>query len=116
MMEVNMAGKFVLKKASNSQYRFNLKAENGEIILTSETYFQKLGALNGINSVKNNSSNDSRYERKISTNNQHYFVLKAMNNEIIGVSETYSTTQAMEAGIKSVKSNAPLATLEDLTQ
>lgn len=114
-MEVYMAGKFVLKKASNSQYRFNLKAANGEIILTSETYFQKQGALNGISSVKNNSSNDSRYERKLSTNNQHYFVLKAMNNEIIGVSETYSTAQAMEAGIKSVKNNAPLATLEDLT-
>lgn len=110
-----MAGKFVLKKTSNSQYRFNLKAANGEIILTSETYIQKQGALNGIGSVKNNSLNDSRYERRKSTNNQHYFVLKAANNEIIGMSETYSSPQAMETGINSVKINAPLATLEDLT-
>ena len=31
-----MAGKFVIKKSSDGQFRFNLKAGNGEIILTSE--------------------------------------------------------------------------------
>jgi uncharacterized protein len=46
-----MAGKFVLKK-SDSQYMFNLKAGNGEIIATSERYTTRQGALNGIESVK----------------------------------------------------------------
>ncbi len=49
-----MAGKFELKKTSDGQYRFNLKAGNGEIIATSESYRSKESALNGIESVKNN--------------------------------------------------------------
>ena len=49
-----MAGKFVIKKTSNGQYRFNLKAGNGEIIATSETYKSKDSAKAGIESVKTN--------------------------------------------------------------
>ena len=36
------------------QYRFNLKATNGEIIARSEGYTSKAGCVNGINSVKKN--------------------------------------------------------------
>lgn len=49
-----MAGKFELKKTSNGQFRFNLKASNGQIIATSESYKTKAAALNGIESVKKN--------------------------------------------------------------
>ena len=49
-----MAGKFELKKTSDGQYRFNLKAGNGEVIATSESYRSKESALNGIESVKSN--------------------------------------------------------------
>jgi uncharacterized protein len=49
-----MAGKFVLKKNASGQFHFNLKAGNGEIIATSETYTTKDAALNGIESVKAN--------------------------------------------------------------
>lgn len=51
-----MAAKFVVKKASNGQFRFNLKAGNGEIIATSENYTTKAAALNGIDSVKANAA------------------------------------------------------------
>ena len=37
------------------EYRFRLKAKNGEIILASEGYRSKSGALNGIDSVRRNS-------------------------------------------------------------
>lgn len=46
--------RFVLAKASNGQYKFVLKAPNGEVIATSETYSSKAGAENGIESVKKN--------------------------------------------------------------
>jgi uncharacterized protein YegP (UPF0339 family) len=49
-----VAGKFELKKTSNGQFRFNLKASNGQIIATSESYKTKAAALNGIESVKKN--------------------------------------------------------------
>ena len=49
-----MPGKFVLKKSSNGQYYFVLKASNGEDIAQSEMYVSKSGAKNGIASVKEN--------------------------------------------------------------
>lgn len=49
-----MAGKFELKKTSNGQFRFNLKASNGQVIATSESYKTKAAALNGIESVRKN--------------------------------------------------------------
>ena len=108
-----MAAKFELKKGGSGQFMFNLKAGNGEVILTSEQYKDKQGAVSGIESVKANAADDVRYERKTAKNGQTYFVLKATNSQTIGRSEMYSSTSAMENGIQSVKKNAPTARIED---
>ena len=63
-----MAGWFELSKSSNDQFRFVLKAGNGEIILTSELYTTRASAENGIASVRTNSPLDERYEKKTATN------------------------------------------------
>ncbi len=110
-----MAAKYELKKSSDNQFMFNLKAGNGEVILTSERYTAKASALNGIESVKTNSPDDSRYERKTSKAEEPYFVLKATNGEVIGKSEMYSSMAAMEKGIASVKANGPSAAVNDTT-
>jgi uncharacterized protein YegP (UPF0339 family) len=47
-----MAGWFEVNQASDGQYRFILKAGNGEAILNSELYKTKASALNGIASVQ----------------------------------------------------------------
>jgi uncharacterized protein YegP (UPF0339 family) len=46
--------KFEIKKRTNGEFMFNLKAGNGEIIATSEGYTTKYGCENGIESVKSN--------------------------------------------------------------
>lgn len=46
---------------------------------------------------------------------KYYFRLKAVNGEIIAHSEGYSTKQGANDGIASVKKNAPIATIVDLT-
>ena len=53
-----MSGKadFILKKTSNDEFMFNLRAANHEIIATSQRYSTKDSALNGIESVKNNAA------------------------------------------------------------
>jgi uncharacterized protein YegP (UPF0339 family) len=106
---------FELKSAANGQFMFNLKAGNGEIILTSETYKSKDSALNGIESVKRNSSLDEHFERKKSTSSQPYFILKAKNHEVIGRSEMYSSEGTLEKGIDSVKKNGPIAIVTDIS-
>lgn len=111
---MKMAGKFeILKSASG--YRFNLKAGNGEIIFSSETYESGSKAREGAQSVINNSADDNRFERKSDVNGASYFVLKAANGEIIGRSEIYSSKEAMEKGIQSVKTNAAGAEIVDST-
>ena len=99
-----MAGYFVLKK-SGDQFMFNLKAGNHEVILTSERYVSKKNAEGGIASVRTNSGDDGRYERKTSKAGEPYFVLTAANSQTIGKSEMYSSTSAMEGGIASCKTN-----------
>jgi uncharacterized protein YegP (UPF0339 family) len=49
-----MAGKFELYEDKSGGFRFRLKAGNGEVIATSESYKTKAGALNGIESIKTN--------------------------------------------------------------
>ncbi|WP_250623060.1 YegP family protein [Pinirhizobacter soli] len=109
-----MAGYYDLKK-SGSQFMFNLKAGNGEVILTSERYETKGGANSGISSVQTNCTNDSRYEKMTSKAKQPYFVLKAANGQDIGTSEMYSSTAARDNGIQSVKTNGTTADIRDNT-
>ena len=49
-----MAGKFELYTDRRGEYRFRLKAGNGEVIAVSEGYKSKRGALGGIESVRKN--------------------------------------------------------------
>ena len=100
---------------ASNQYRFNLKAENGEKILHSEAYSSSAACDNGIASVRANCPYDSRYDRLTARNGQYYFNLKATNGQIIGTSEMYTTIAARENGIAAVKRVGPTAPVEDLT-
>ena len=108
-----MLAKFEIKQSANGQYMFNLKAVNGQVVLTSETYVQRGFAEQAIASVKTNAVHDSRFERKFAKDGRPYFVLKAANGEIIGKSEMYSSTVAMENGIASVVKSAAEAAIVD---
>lgn len=110
-----MAGKFELYKDKAGEFRFRLKAGNGQTILASEGYKQRASAENGISSVRNNAPLDARYERKTTASGKAMFNLKASNGQVIGTSEAYSSEAARDNGIASVKTNAPDATLDDLT-
>ena len=108
-------GKFEITLRKNNEYQFNLKASNGQVILASEGYTQKQGCMNGIESVRKNSVEDARYDRKISVNGKPFFNLKATNGQVIGNSEMYESEASRENGIASVKKNAPDAAIDDKT-
>lgn len=109
-----MAARYVVKRSSG-QYMFNLKAPQGETILTSERYATKQGAEKGIVSVRANCPSESRYEKRKSTNGSPYFVLKAANGEIIGTSEMYSSEAARNSGIEAVKNHGLTLRVDDET-
>ena len=111
-----MAAKFDLKKTESGKFMFNLKAGNGEVILTSEQYSSKANAKNGVESVRKNSADEGNFEARTSSNDKPYFVLKSGDNgQVIGNSEMYSSEDAMKNGIASVMKNAPDAELDDNT-
>ncbi|MEP7197454.1 MAG: YegP family protein [Saprospiraceae bacterium] len=107
--------KFEVTRRKNGEFQFNLKANNGEIILTSEGYSRRPSCLNGIASVQKNSQDESRFDLKTAKNEKVYFNLIATNGQIIGTSEMYDDNRGRTNGKKSVMKNAPGAKVEDLS-
>ena len=110
-----MAGKFEVYADKGGEFRFRLKAGNGQTILGSEGYKAKPSCLNGIESVKKNAPNDAMFERKETASGKFMFNLKASNGQVIGTSESYESAASRDNGIASVKTNAPEASIVDTT-
>ena len=102
-------GKFEIKLAKDGQYYFNLKSGNGQVILSSEMYTTLKACENGVESVKKNAGEESRYELSQSESGKYHFNLKAANHQVIGSSQMYESEESAKAGIASVISNAPEA-------
>ena len=117
-------GKFVVRNTKTG-IKFDLKAGNGEIIVSSEVYKTEKSCLAGVASVRKNSvgaiedTTIEGYEVVKHPKFQVYkdkagefrFRLKATNGQVIAVSEGYKTKPSCLNGIESVKKNAPEAEL-----
>jgi len=113
-------GKFVVTTTKNGEFTFNLKAGNGEVILTaSESYTTLDACKKGIESVKKNalahvedqtkaeSTTNPKYELYADKAGEFRFRLKARNGENIGKSEGYKAKASALNGIDSIGRNAP---------
>ena len=114
---------FVIKKV-NTGIMFNLKADNGQVIATSEVYTAAASCKNGIDSVRRNApiaaledqtqegfatEKCPKFEMYVDKAGEFRFRLKAANGEIIAASEGYKAKESCENGIASVRENAPVA-------
>ena len=112
--------KFVIRTV-NSGIKFDLKATNGQVILTSEVYTSEAACRKGIESIMKNApianvenQTEEGYETMTHPKFEMYqdkagefrFRLKARNGEIIGTSEGYTAKAGCLNGIESVKKNA----------
>ena len=102
-----MAGKFECYKDKAGEYRFRLKAGNGETILSSEGYKAKSSCDNGIASVKKNCLDEKCFEKIETAAGNFRFNLKSTNGQVIGSSQNYKSESGRDNGIKSVAKNAP---------
>lgn len=119
-------GKFVISKVKTG-FKFNLKAQNGEIIATSEVYTGLPACKNGIASVKacanapveDQTVKDAevlkhpKYELYTDKAGEYRFRLKAKNGEIIAVGEGYKGKAGALGGIASIGKNAPDAEITE---
>lgn len=132
-------GFFEISLDAANKFRFHLKAGNGEIIAVSQGYGAKESVMKGIDSVKKNAPNarvadltttegamlkanpakgivqEPVFEIQTNAPDKWRFHLKAANGEIIAVSQSYGSKESAESGIASVKKNAPMAKVVDLT-
>ena len=107
-------GKFEVSVRKNGEFQFNLKATNGQVILSSEGYTTKAACLNGVESVKKNSADIKKFEKKVAKNGKPYFCLKATNGQVIGQSQMYASEATCDGGIASVMKNAPEAPVVEI--
>ncbi len=110
-----MPGKFECYKDKANQFRFRLKAANGETILASEGYASKASCTNGIKSVMKNSAVPERFVKKETATGKFRFNLIASNGQVIGTSENYSSEASCDNGIASVVKSAAGARIDDQT-
>lgn len=105
-------GKFIALTGSDGQYYFNLLASNGRLILSSEGYTTNEERDHGIHVMQDLAYDRLRYERKISRNGEYYFIIKDVDDEVIGISEMYISEAGRDNGIEAVKNNARDAEVE----
>lgn len=112
--------KYVIRNVA-SGIKFDLKATNGQVILSSEVYSTASACRSGIESIIKNAPGAKvenqtepgcknlthpKFEMYKDKGGEYRFRLKARNGEIIGVSEGYTTKASCLNGIESVKNNA----------
>ncbi|MBR7063365.1 MAG: YegP family protein [Clostridia bacterium] len=118
-------GKFAIKPTTKG-FKFNLKANNGEIIATSQVYASLKTCQAGCDSVKRNAvkanledqtvadfaaAKHPKFEVYLDKAGEYRFRLKATNGQNICASEGYKSRTSCLNGIESIKRNAPEANI-----
>ncbi len=121
-------GKFVIRK-TNAGFKFDLKAANGEVIATSESYQAMAACRGGVESVRKNAPvapvedltqadqppvKHPKFQVYEDKAGEFRFRLKAANGQIVAVSEGYKAMASCMKGIESVKKNAADAPVEEV--
>src|SRR5690606_12415600 len=84
-------GKIDLWKTTDGQWRFHVVAGNGRVLLSSEAYKTRTGALNGVLSVLDNGVDPAMYQLNQTKSGQWNLRLRAANHEIIAFTEAYAS-------------------------
>jgi len=120
-----MAGKFVIREIKEG-FLFDLKAANGEVILSSQVYSSLATCKNGIESVRQNApeaavedqtvegfteEKNPKFEIYVYKNGDYRFRLNAKNGQVIGSGERYKSKTGCQNGIESIKKNSVYAVI-----
>jgi len=89
---------------ASNQFRFNIFASNGQIVLSSESYTTEAAAWNGAFAVQDASLAPANFAILTASDGRFYFTLTAANGQVVGISQMYTTQLSAQAGIKSVTS------------
>lgn len=109
-----MPGKFEIYKDNAGEFRFRLKAANGNVLLASEGYGSIASAKKGAAAVQANCESATAFVKATTESGKFRFNMKAKNNQVIGTSQNYDSEASRDAGIAAVASAAMGAEVVDL--
>ena len=92
-----------VEAGDTGKFHFNLFAQNGEIILSSESYETEAAAWNGAFSAQGAATSTEAFSIETAFDGAYYFTLRAPNGEIVGVSEMYTSIASAASGLESVR-------------
>lgn len=109
-------GKFVITKKSNGRFEFDYRDNRGQIILRSGEYTRKTMCIHGIESVKRNSQDGTKFNNKRHSEDQYYFNLKSFNGKIIGISPIFKDRGTRDLKRAALRNTAIDAIIQDQTK
>ena len=119
--------KFVIRRVETGM-KFDLCADNGEIVAVSEVYSGRAGCLRGIESVRacarlgriadltlndENRPTNPRFEIFRDRRGDHRFRLRSRNGKIVAISEAHMTAYGCHRAIESVRAAVAKATIDE---
>lgn len=93
-----------VEQGASGKFHFNFFARNGQIVVSSEAYSSEAAAFNGALAVQTEGAYDSAYTIKENASGGFYFTVTALNGEVIGVSQQYTTRAGAAGGVAALKS------------
>ena len=110
-----MSAIYEIFKDHNGHFRFWLIAGNGQLLLTSKAYETKRACTDAVAAARRNAALRKQFELKKAKDGKSYFVLKARNDEPLGRSKYYSSTELVDGAIETVRKDGPQGPINDLT-
>ena len=110
--EANTTGARVEVEAGQSgKFHFNFFARNGQIVASSEIYDTEAAAYNGAFAVQSEGQKDSAYAIKENSAGGFYFTVQALNGQVVGMSQQYTTRASAVDGVAALKALLPSITV-----
>ncbi len=110
--EANTTGARVeVAQGESGQFHFNFFARNGQTVLSSESYTSEAAAFNGAFAVQAEGVTDAAYTIKENSAGGFYFTVTALNGQVIGMSQQYTTKQSAADAVTAVKALLPQITI-----
>ncbi len=110
----NYSGKWIISSGLNAEgakiYYFELFANNGEKLLSSEEYTTYIGAINGIQTHKKNVEKDN-FRISLTKRGDYIYKLLNGNGQLLCLGEHYKTKRLCQNAVESVKRFAASSTV-----
>ena len=94
-------------QGESGQYHFNMFAKNGQVVVSSESYTTEAAAYNGAFAVEAAASDATAFAVKTAADGRFYFTITALNGQVVGMSQMYTTKASAQAAVTSVAKLLP---------